>query len=198
MPAQPARSLVSLCSVSSSGPLAWPLGAPEASVSPGCAWLWRRCSIRVPDGGEPWPVFISLVAPAFLQYLPAHPHPGCRKTGSGSPGMGMAAVSGLDPGPRDDRKVQSSQRGEFGFWQTRKDQIPQAKLPPLRRPRFHTAASAAVAARRPNLIGWGTQEPRGAELPPSRAVIKACQAQVTSLTCKGPPESGAKSPALLV
>lgn len=98
MPAQPARSLVSLCSVSSSGPLAWPLGAPEASVRPGCAWLWRRCCIRVPDGGEPWPVFISLVAPAFLQYLPAHPHPGCRKTGSGSPGMGWLLSPGLTRG----------------------------------------------------------------------------------------------------
>lgn len=131
MPAQPARSPVSLCSVSSSLVLfTWPLGAPEASVRRDCAWLWRRCCTRVPDGGEPRPVFISLVAPAFLQYSPAHPHPGCRKTGPGSPGMGLVAVSGLDLGPGDDRKVQFSQRGELGSRQSRKDQIPQAKLPP--------------------------------------------------------------------
>lgn len=92
-------------------------------MRPGCARRWRRCCARDQGGSEPWLPVHLLVAPAFQWDIPARLRPGYRKTGPWSPRMGLAAVSELDLGPGDDRKLRPSPREELGSEQTWKGRI---------------------------------------------------------------------------
>lgn len=182
VPAQPARSQPPC-------PLAWPLGAPEASVRLGRAWLWRRCCTRVRGGGEPrLPVPLPGSASVSAGSSSA-PRSRAQKTSPRSPGMGLATFSGLDMGSGDDRKVQPSPGGQLGSRQSRKGQISQAQLPTHPHPIFHTAAAAAAACCAETELAWVclSQSPFGpglvrghwAKLPPPRTAMKACPSRAS-------------------
>lgn len=202
MPAQPARKRPPSAASPAPSPARWDpwrargLGAPWLSV----ALAPRLC--QSPGRQRTGFLFISwwrLQGSGISQRVHVQ--------GADRPGRGMTAVFGLNLGPGDDREVQPSPGGELGSRQTRRGQIPQEKLPPHPRPRFHPAAAAAARRPRPDSLGLclphGPFRPGLAReaagrsshcrAPPGK---RARHVQVTNLKCKGPSESGAKPLAL--